>query len=66
MLPAFQVSDFYSQRVVNDPNFVEWTAFMVESDGLVNETKFQIGIHRCTEEDFEYFYESTKSSRNKI
>jgi hypothetical protein len=44
MLPAFQVTDFYKQKIADDENLFQWTAFMVESDGLVHETKVQIPV----------------------
>jgi hypothetical protein len=66
MLPSFQVTDFYSQQIADDPDYFQWTAFMVESDGLVNEIKTQIPIKRCEPDDFSYFSPSTKGSKNKF
>jgi hypothetical protein len=66
MLPSFQVTDFYSQQIADDDNYFQWTAFMVESDGLVNETKMQIPIKKCTPKDYDYFSEPTRGSINKF
>jgi hypothetical protein len=39
---------------------------MVESDGLVHETKTQIPVKKCEPEDFKFFNPVTKGSKNKF
>jgi hypothetical protein len=42
---------------------VQWDANIIESDGLPeNEVLTPVGVHKCDEDDWKRFYETTKSS----
>ena len=60
------MTDFYSQDLADDENYFQWSAFMVESDGLVNEVKTAIPITTCTDADYDAFYPPTQNTRNKF
>jgi hypothetical protein len=63
MLYAFQVVDFYSGIAKDDPDLVTWDAKIISSNGLPeNEISTQLGVHICTEDDWEKFYSTSRSS----
>jgi hypothetical protein len=44
---AFTVGDFLTLEEKGSDSFVEWQAYLVESDGI-QDTKFtKVGVHRC-------------------
>jgi hypothetical protein len=48
---------------LDDPKYVEWKAHMVETKGTADgEVKTEIGLHTCTEAEWDDFYapEATK------
>ena len=63
--PAFIAKDFFAQRILDNPKYVHWTAHMVETNGQADgEVKTEIGMHICTPEEWEEFYEPTKAMKN--
>ena len=63
MLFAFQVTDFYSGEAKEDPDLVEWEANIITSTGLPEyEVSEPVGVHICTDEDWDTFYKSTNKT----
>ena len=55
--PAFVAKDFFEQRILDNPKYVEWKAHMVETKGAADgEIKTEIGLHICTEAEWLDFY----------
>ena len=53
MIGAFQITDFYSGKELNDENYVEWDAALVNSDGLPeNQQATPLTVRICTPEDW--------------
>jgi hypothetical protein len=57
---AFAVQDFYKKENKDDPNFVQWTPMIIEGDGEAKEAVTYLEYHKCTDEDWELFYEPSK------
>ena len=52
---------------LDDPNYVQWKAYIIESDGLSqNEVKKELEIRICNENDWSTFYEPSPSDKNHI
>ena len=66
MLFAFQVTDFYTGFSKDDPDLVQWEANIITSvDGLPeNEKITPVGVHKCTTQDWDKFYDPTFKSKN--
>jgi hypothetical protein len=47
--------------------YTKWEAHIVTSDGLYNKNeRISIGVHHCSEQDWERFYESNESDKRHI
>ena len=57
--------DNYTKEEKSDPKHVMWYADIVESDGS-SETLQQVGLHKCTNADHDYFYPPSERYRRAI
>ena len=65
---AFQVSDYTSQKALDDPAMVRWYVQFVERNGndFDNELIQVVGTHICTQEDKEKFFPPRRDSKQTI
>jgi hypothetical protein len=61
---GFFALDFETQEVKNDPKYVNWRlkTYLIKDNAL----KYikEAGLHKCTEQEYEEFYEPAESNKN--
>jgi hypothetical protein len=60
------VTDWNTGVPKDDPNFVEWKAYMVTLDGKFDEDRKEIKVHICTPEDKDKFGPPNQASEEVI
>jgi hypothetical protein len=66
MMGAFAFSDFYKGHFITDENYVKMVASIITTTGLPEEeSAVELGLHICTEEDWDRLYDTHGSNQNQ-
>jgi hypothetical protein len=63
---AFTVTDYFSLEEKGSEDYVEWEAYMIQSDGIQDNQFTKVGVHRCNQEDYDQFYNVVAANQNRV
>lgn len=57
---AFGMADFWTEEGLDDPDYIRWVVQLATGQDQRTESVRELGIHKCTQDDWETFYPPSK------